>query len=134
MYEYCDYDCAERVEEAAVKSNAQHDPIHNQVNRYAVKQAANNCVMQKKPELATQDVKDDAGHEGDKEVHYQAEGSRSQTTFVGVWAKQSAGNRLQDPYRAASAQAAVEECRGYVQGSGDQSAPQNCPVTPRLFH
>jgi hypothetical protein len=82
VYEYGDYYRAKRVEEAAVKSNAQHYPIHNQVNSNAVKDAANNCATHKELLLTTQCIKDEAGYEGDKEVNYQAECSGSITTIV----------------------------------------------------
>src|SRR5882724_8029389 len=101
----------------------QDDEVHEQVDRDAVEQAAEDGPPHQEPEPATHQVVDRRRPKGDDEVQEEAERGGPGASLVGVSAQQTAGNRLQDRHRTGPP--AIEEERPeQVEDPGEPAAPE----------
>src|SRR5215475_6214146 len=82
----------EGCQEVEMKSQAQHDPVHYEIDSDAIKHAKNYPVLCQERELATCQEEDGANHKGVKEMDGEAEGCGGKTSFVRVSSQQSAGD------------------------------------------
>ena len=86
------YDRGGRIRNLEWVSERQDNQVHKSVDHNAVKQAADNNPLSKKPELAARKVEDGAPNKRDEKVQRAAQRSRSKTVLVGVRAEQPGGD------------------------------------------
>jgi len=120
--------------ETGMKSERRYDEIHKCVNRDAVNQTANKCLLYENCERSASGIEDCACGECDQEMQRKTHSSGAKPTLLRVCAKEPAGYVLQHPHWAtACRQSAVDESSRDVQYPGYQTAPEDCLITLLAF-